>query len=1389
MQNLKIDSNVLGVDTSQQKVNDRIGQIVENVNVGPEENENVIHGEPFADLHDPVGDPIVQNRKHKGDLKPPVFTNDKGPKTYEDVLKSVLTTGTCSSLSGFFSLFTRAKNMDRLCGGVVDLRRQLLRLMTGAAMSGIAEKVTFGKYTVVLSLNAEKQLMVSAQNAKGENEIDLLRLVGEDGNPLTPQALLKRIDDDILSPSGFTHFNSAVVAPKVVDGLRSMLMAFGADDERREEAVSFAVKFCRRAIVQRLGEAAVRGVDFKSLPPLYVCLLAEDVMAGRLTKANFAANANAGNPARLYPEGVSKMATAQTNAVELADAQGDGDGEKRTAAAVRNLAADLVSSANGWIYDGPQGKDEKLRLADVVGRHGDILKQISKKPSLLDAVKCPPFLKEPLVSLVLALARKTDATNASKAFQKAFADYGAQLERDLIGVFEKASGGDREGTLSGAYGKFFARAVGIYFKSIDPRDRRMMIASSLRYAETDKGALGAFLKGAGPILQKFIQGLPADFKAPELGTAIEDMKSRLAPICDEYVKARLQKIVDDSKSSAKPIAHIKMEKVFGCATVGETMLCSVTYADKTTAKVVLKMQRPEAKNRALRERDVFLEALREFPGLRGNVRGQLDQIMTELDFRREAQNIKTCMPIYGTGNLAEKHVTMNTVVPGFGGSSDVLALTLAEGASVDRFLNDMTQEIKPLLNELFRTNEHGDLVFSGDNAVFSCGKCVDPWRHLGVYREKVRAVLAKLAECYALLQEYGYAWMQEVCFGNEGVAQYDPHLGNFIFKPASDGKPACLTSVDYGNVGKNGEYQNTVLGLTLQAMANTPSHFLLVLLKGANKGKKFDSEVVEYRVIERLMYEQELKVISRQEEKCREIQRELDDNKAALEKFTTRHPNGYAKECRKLFEEGIKQGVKPPYGLVARESFRVGRELNSRNFFFSNDDDDEFFQDPDEEMMRKAELKEKQLVFEDFLTLCRDGESLPKKLEKSKAELDRLKQVHKAAAENVTKNLADEESRISKVCGEDEDLRQILKAEYDETYAHVKEAVDKLDLLVGSSKSAVTTKLARSIQYLRDAGVPLPQELFNVSQALSRLEISLCQIAQCVNRVSSQYVCNEEHEELMKTNVSELDVEAQFRKVTAFASVPTYSVERLLRDFSWQTKEERDNRVASLMLDFGVELESVPSNNSLVKQYKLPGDDEISIDPRSFENIQYVGYFCKGMGALIMQDPEVGKLYDKFIGDGTRFLKIEDKDKAAREYGLALKGFCSALAERQRNKVDEIVAKFARPLQAGEKVPEGMNSYRTGDGKTYVYGAEEMKVLKALFPADPKKTSKPAWSPLVPPKVPHYMETLGRVFNENKFKTLLKGAALSASVGMDVVNNTMHKLGVTKESINAFRKG
>ncbi|MBR4894304.1 MAG: hypothetical protein IKZ36_03795, partial [Kiritimatiellae bacterium] len=271
------------------------------------------------------------------------------------------------------------------------------------------------------------------------------------------------------------------------------------------------------------------------------------------------------------------------------------------------------------------------------------------------------------------------------------------------------------------YGKFMYNVLSTYFTSSSPLEQRRMVAQLIRNVgsdSSDAAAIGEVFKGAGPLLHKMLQGLPAGSLGPELADALKDMKSNLSPIPEPYVKACMMQIVERSEGQ---ILSVTVERSLGAASVGQAFLCKmITLEHPQGEECVVKILRPDVKTVISRERAIFENAASKVPGMEKTFSGQFARILEELDFTLEATNVNFARNVYeqppylrqtslATGRNIE---TLNLVdlhsmelhplaTPTMG----TLVLKKAPGETYDHFIAQTRAKIDDLLGEYYDEEE------------------------------------------------------------------------------------------------------------------------------------------------------------------------------------------------------------------------------------------------------------------------------------------------------------------------------------------------------------------------------------------------------------------------------------------------------------------------------------------------------------------------------------------------------------------------------------------------------------------------------------------------------------------------------------------------------------
>lgn len=349
---------------------------------------------------------------------------------------------------------------------------------------------------------------------------------------------------------------------------------------------------------------------------------------------------------------------------------------------------------------------------------------------------------------------------------------------------------------SPGYGKFMKESMIKYFGEQAPIDKRAMLAASIRYAHataTEGVVLGALLKGAGPIMQKMLQGFNTANMDPAFAEVLSDMKTNLAPIHEKIVKAQLYGMVQDSKGS---ITNIEVVKSLGAASVGQAFLCKVTTPQQEEpVDCVIKLLRPDVKARADRERHIFEGVAKEIPGMEVTFAGQMQRIMDELDLTKEAKNIELSS-VYD-----EPFTNVHTmqILPSIDATTSAMALKKAPGVTLDAFYRNAKMRIEEVLSD-------------SEGATSTAGL------------EKINTLLEMYEELGTLqgaLQNGASTWVAEGIFGG-GFYHGDLHAGNMMFD-----KDYGLTMIDYGNAtALTSDHQSNVTLMMAAATAGDTQKFL-----------------------------------------------------------------------------------------------------------------------------------------------------------------------------------------------------------------------------------------------------------------------------------------------------------------------------------------------------------------------------------------------------------------------------------------------------------------------------------------------------------------------------------------------------------------------------------
>ncbi len=382
-------------------------------------------------------------------------------------------------------------------------------------------------------------------------------------------------------------------------------------------------------------------------------------------------------------------------------------------------------------------------------------------------------------------------------------------------------------------GAFNKKVLSGYITSAKEADKQNMIASAFKNAPNtgknyQKGDLdrikgrflSGYLKGAGPLLHKMMQGLAISNMPPMMQEAVKDVRSNLARIDEEIVDAQLHRIIKDSNGS---IDRIEKLKVLGTASVGQAVLIRI-YEKGATHGVdkVVKILRPDAANHMERElefmekcaqdvdkeayneahREQGLEAGEDYKGAMSRTfEGRVRNIKKEFDLRLEAENVET-------GKIYEDpvlHISTMKVDTNAKISANTLVLERAPGVSVDRFIAQQDEKRKEIVNK-------GDT-----DSLYTA------MTEMENFKKEI-----KTKQKY--LMDLTGKWLDEALFGS-GFFHGDLHAGNIMM--GEDG----VTVIDYGNVHQlSNDEQAHILNLiaSMQSMNTTRfTDHLRAMLTGA----------------------------------------------------------------------------------------------------------------------------------------------------------------------------------------------------------------------------------------------------------------------------------------------------------------------------------------------------------------------------------------------------------------------------------------------------------------------------------------------------------------------------------------------------------------------------
>ena len=365
-------------------------------------------------------------------------------------------------------------------------------------------------------------------------------------------------------------------------------------------------------------------------------------------------------------------------------------------------------------------------------------------------------------------------------------------------------------------GLYIKNVMKSYFKSMPTMDKRSMLANAIKNASpvekpdeltianlTDdqrmdyfSDILGGLFKGAGPLFQKMLQGIPTSSLPRGLAKAIDQTKDSLLPIPEKVIKQQLNGIIQRSEGR---IDSIKVEKSLGAASVGQAFLCTVKGPGfEEGKKVVVKLLRPDAKNRMMREYKVMHEAARKTDkGMVATFEGQFKRVEEELDLTIEARHVEEGK-IYNNASdrFRENHVKSMKLLNVTTTTSDCMVIELAEGTTVKQYISDKWDMLDGTMDkyyekvkdkkgkEVYKTDENGKYILKTAKGSLALNAIKDKLKLISEYKD--------LKKRQKYLLELSDKWVYEGIFG-KGFYHGDLHSGNIMISEND------ATVIDFGN--------------------------------------------------------------------------------------------------------------------------------------------------------------------------------------------------------------------------------------------------------------------------------------------------------------------------------------------------------------------------------------------------------------------------------------------------------------------------------------------------------------------------------------------------------------------------------------------------------------
>ena len=517
---------------------------------------------------------------------------------------------------------------------------------------------------------------------------------------------------------------------------------------------------------------------------------------------------------------------------------------------VKNIVADLFLNKDTWAFDesatGKAKPGERVRkllveyepelvfILNGLGKEGedllaglpanvreavkDVFADIKSLgvSRLSDPSALPHGAREALAAIEAKIDGVADAlVNGMQAKVTAlFEPHGAaEAKENWQKTFSELTG--KEGIdESTRQGKFTMKVLRNYFANSAQVDKRAMLSALIRNTDStssDAKQVAELLKGAGPLLQKMLQGLPLSSFDPDTQLALKDMKSRLLPIPDEAVKAQLLELVNSSNGN---ILSIEVKKSLGAASVGQAFLCTIKTKEHPYIgeECVIKLLRPNVDTAIQREKSLIDSIVGDDAAMKSTFDGQYRKILEEFDLTLESTNVGIGTKVY------EQHKGVATVhsmqtLEGSQSTMTSMILKRADGNTFDNLVESARKDADEILAPLRRETE----VDGKTKVVYKADNITD----LVVARRKIIFKAAQLNDRRNQVLDIAKAWFDNALFGN-GFFHGDLHGGNLMTGPTG------TTFIDFGNCSRlNSKDQLAVKMMLAAVVSGDTSHVVM----------------------------------------------------------------------------------------------------------------------------------------------------------------------------------------------------------------------------------------------------------------------------------------------------------------------------------------------------------------------------------------------------------------------------------------------------------------------------------------------------------------------------------------------------------------------------------